>query len=205
MEDGGRCGFGAAVVETFSEALFSPLLTWRDVRRLLELSQQIRTKLQAMPLVRVMQLCMAKQRLFQQVHDELGCRMQRGDIYVQDGSLATLSVLERYHSWVSPAIWVYPGTNAAEQPRLCWHAGVWRVAARAEALRPCSQPDEHHQRRAEWATEYAFLKVGQGNMEGTLYLQAWLEKWWADGAWFHRLFELPAEGFLRASEGEEFG
>ena len=28
MEDRGRCGFGAAVVETFSEAVFSPLLTW---------------------------------------------------------------------------------------------------------------------------------------------------------------------------------
>ena len=195
MEDRGRCGFGAVVVETFSEALFSPLLTWREIRRLLELSQQIRTALQAMAAVHVMQLCMAKQRLFQRVHGELGCRMQHGP--------RALSVLERHHCWVSPAIWVHPRRNATQQPRLCWHAGVWRVSDRAAALRPTrAQNDTRHE---EWATEYAFLVAGAGEMEGTLVLQAWLEKWWEAGAWFYRLFELPAGGFLRASEDEEFG
>eukprot|EP00435_Cladocopium_sp_Y103_P030440 s1465_g7.t1 len=197
MEDFGRCGFGAVVVETFSEALFLPLLTWRKIRRLLELSQQIRTALQAMAVVHVMQLCMAKQRLFQRVHDELGCRMQRGP--------RALSVLERHHCWVSPAICVHRGRNAAKQPRLCWHAGVWRVADRAAALKPMDFDDDIPPKDCE--AHYAFVGafVGTGNMEGTLVLQAWREKWWEDGAWFARQFKLPVGGFLRAFEDEEFG
>ena len=191
MEDRGRRGFGAVVVETFSEALFLPLLTWREIRRLLELSQQMRTALQAMAVVHVMQLCMAKQRLFQRVHDELGYRMQRGP--------RALSVLERHHCWVSPAIWVHPGRDPAKQPRLCWHAGVWRVADRAAALQPKRFDDAIPPKDCE--AHHAFVCAGTGGV----IMHAWREKWWEDGAWFARTFELPVGGILRAFEDEEFG
>eukprot|EP00435_Cladocopium_sp_Y103_P016246 s5494_g4.t1 len=91
---------------------------------------------EAMGVVHVMQLCMAKQWLFQRVHDELGYRMQRG-------------------------------------PR---------------ALSDC---EAHH----------AFVCAGTGGV----IMHAWREKWWEDGAWFCRKFELPEGGIYRAFEDEEFG
>eukprot|EP00435_Cladocopium_sp_Y103_P013431 s155_g3.t1 len=147
-----------------------------------------------MSVVHVMQLCMAKKRLFARVHVELGCRAQRGP--------RALSVLDRHHCYVSPSIWVYPGSSATQQPRLCWHAGVWRVADRAAALQPREFDDDIPPKDCE--AHYAFVCAGTGNREGRVVMHAWREKWWEDGAWFARTFELPVGGVFRASE-EEFG
>eukprot|EP00435_Cladocopium_sp_Y103_P003069 s2276_g1.t1 len=190
MDDRRQCGFGVVVSETFSEALFFALLTWRDIRRLLELSPQVRTALQAMSVVHVMQLCMAKKRLFARVHVELGNRAQRGP--------RALSVLDRHHCYVSPSIWVHPGSSVTEQPRLCWHAGVWRVADRAAALQPKDLNRDIPDKDCE--AHYAFVHASTGGV----IMHAWREKWWQDGAWFCRKFQLPVGGVYRASE-EEFG